>query len=154
MTGPSTHPPTPPTTERPSGGQPTEGPTPKPARGRRVHLGALLGGGLVLLLAVALVWAVGHREQPASEAAPATQLQTVGEEVAVVLDSAALQRAGIQTAILVAADGGSSRTHDSGANAGAGMSLALTGDLVVDPSRITTIRAAVPGRLVALSGHS
>lgn len=130
--------------------------TPPPLPPPRTRWGVALGAGVLVLLIAALAWAVmGHREQPTREGpAPAT-LQPAGAEVAVVLDSAALRRADLQTATLGTAAGavtGSVGGSDSGAVIG-GASLALTGDLVADPGRITTIRAAVPGRLTAPGGR-
>ena len=81
-----------------------------------------------------------EREREAPVAAPSRlqQLSTsAGLQVAVVLDTATEKRIGLQTATLGAS---TSRTGTA----------QLTGELTADPARVTTIRAAVPGRVTAL----
>lgn len=81
-----------------------------------------------------------EREREAPVAAP-SRLQQVntsqGVEAAIVLDQLTEQRIGMVTATL-----GASRSRAA--------TVELTGELVADPARVTTIRAPVPGRVTAL----
>lgn len=116
---------------------------------------------LVLLsvaLVAALVWAVLRGREGALPAArpPSARLQSANEEVAVVLDTAALRRAGVETQALMAATStGGPGVAGAGATAASDASTAieLTGELVADPGRVTTIRPAVPGRLTVPGGR-
>lgn len=106
-----------------------------------------IGGGL-LLAALIMFGLLKARGQSASEAqrdapvnAPSRMRESqgpLGDEAAVVLDSVAQARAGIVTRVL-----------GRGSNAAA---IRLTGVLVVDPTRITTVQAPVAGRLTASPG--
>ena len=106
---------------------------------------ALIIGSGLLLTALVVVGFIRGRTASTSEAqrdapvsAPSrmrTSPGPLGDEAAVVLDSISQARAGIETRVL-----------------GAGSSAAtihLTGELTVDPTRITTVQAAVAGRLTA-----
>lgn len=113
-------------------------------RGRR-RLRYLLGGVLVAVV-IALGFLAGHqgsakeraREAPVAAPSRLREVSTpMGDEAAVVLDLATEQRAGIRTVVLA---GPTSRPA----------SIRLTGELITDPARVTTIRTAVPGRLAAI----
>jgi biotin carboxyl carrier protein len=83
-----------------------------------------------------------ERDREAPVAAPSLLRQVstdAGSEAAIILDDATVQRIGIRTITI-------------GNAASGGGSIKLTGELVSDPARITTIRAAVPGRVTALGG--
>jgi biotin carboxyl carrier protein len=90
------------------------------------------------------------RERGATKEPPAATLRVSGDEVAITLDSAALARTGIRTEVL--RPQGALGTTAPALGAGAGTS-AVTGELVADPGLVTTIRAAVPGRLSAVGGR-
>lgn len=115
--------------------------TPTRVTAARVRRRLLIATGL--LLAAALVWVVvSRRESGVGEIEPTKapdRTGKVGSETAIVLDAAALSRADIATTTLKLA----------GAPGGAGSAgtIELQGELTADPARITTIRAAVPGRL-------
>lgn len=104
-----------------------------------------------LVVAGGLAWAfLARRGELASESAADApvvwphRLQRAdgpfGSEAALVIDSGTLARLNITTRVLRQATA-------------AGMGLALSGELVADPSRMTTVRAAVAGRLVGNAGH-
>ena len=99
---------------------------------------------VTIAVAAALLWAVMSRRREAAEeqasGVPPVRLRRVGDDVAVVLDSAELREAGIQTQTLGSATAAAGATR-------------LTGELVADPARVSTIRAPVPGRLAAPGGH-
>lgn len=105
----------------------------------------ILGGALIVAV-IALGFLAGHQElaneraREAPVAAP-SRLRAVrsrmGDEAAVVLDEATVRRAGIRTLVL-----GAATSRPGG--------IRLTGELIADPSRVTAIRAAVPGRLSAV----
>lgn len=121
---------------------------PRPPGDRPASRSRLLRGALLPLLtvavAVALVWAVRARRREAAEqasaAAPPVRLRRVGAEVAVVLDSAELRQADIETRTL-------------GALTAAAGATQLTGELVADPAHVSTIRAPIAGRLAAADGR-
>lgn len=105
---------------------------------------------VVLAVGVLLVWGFrARRGELASEAASDAPVISprrlrpvsgpVGDEVGIILDPGVQMRLGIGT-----------RALGTG-TATAGMKLA--GQLIADPSRITTIQAPIAGRLVAPSGH-
>ena len=105
-------------------------------------------GGIVAAIAIAFGFLAGRKERAkernreAPVAAPSRLRQAsteAGKEAAIVLDDATVQRIGIQTITI-------------GNAASRGGSIKLTGELVADPARVTTIRAAVPGRVVAIGG--
>lgn len=135
---------------------PDRPPAPAPEHPPHVPGGAWpigLGALLVLLLLTALAWTFLHQEEPTAEAHPSATLQRAGEEVAVVLDSAALRCAGIRTEVLRGDTRASQLSGSAGESTTAGVGLALTGELVLDPGRSTSIRTSVPGRLVAPDGR-
>lgn len=112
---------------------------------RRRRLLYILGGGLVVAV-IALGFMAGHqelareraREAPVAAPSRLREVSTpMGDEAAVVLDAATEQRAGIRTLVL----GGATRRAGG---------IRLTGELIADPARVTTVRAAVPGRLTAV----
>lgn len=133
-----------------------------PGRSRRRWVTALLFGLTVLAIAV---WAVRRRTSEPGAARPRpSRLQPEGDEVAVVLDTAARRWAGIETRRLAAAtlgatglSGGNTASDEMRADAvespGGGSGPLLTGELIADPGRVTTMRPAVPGRLVAPGGR-
>lgn len=111
-----------------------------------VRRALLIAAGLIVVAIVVRGYLAGRGEQTREAArealinAPSRMRATqgpLGEEAAVVLDSAATARAGIATAVLRVA------TSEGG--------VQLTGELVADPTRITTLQAPVPGRLTAVS---
>ena len=120
--------------------------TPRPTGGWRRAL-YVLGTG-VLTVAVVAGFVAGRRElakereREAPIAAP-TRVRNVpspaGDEVGVVLDTLTERRIGIQAVAL----GEASRTVGA---------IQLTGEVTADPSRVSTIRAAVAGRLEARGG--
>lgn len=104
-----------------------------------------------LVVAGGLAWAfLARRGELASESAADApvvgphRLQGVdgpfGGEAALVIDSGTLARLNIATRVLRQATA-------------AGTGLALSGELVADPSRMTTVRAAVAGRLAGNAGR-
>lgn len=103
-------------------------------------------GGIVAVAVITLGFLVGRRElakeraREAPVAAP-SRLREVstptGNDAAVVLDLATEQRAGIGTTVL----------SDPTSRAA---SIRVTGELIADPARVTTIRAPVPGRIAAI----
>lgn len=108
----------------------------------------LVGIGLVVAAAifVGLLARGSERTAEAGRDAPinapsrmGTEQGPSGDEAAVVLDSVALTRANIATSVLRPA----ARV----------LTISLTGELIADPARITTLRAPVAGRLAALQGH-
>lgn len=127
-------------------------------RRRRAVLVPLVGGAVLLALA-AVVWiALANRGGAVTEPNAPSTLQSVADEVALVLDPAALRRAGILTTVLHSEDARRMASMSDASGAGSpellgGGALELTGELVADPGRVTTIRSAVPGRLTAPNGH-
>lgn len=83
-----------------------------------------------------------EKEREAPVAAP-SRLRAVttpaGANVAVVLDSATAQRAGIRTTVLGAAASTPGR-------------IQLPGALIADPGRVSVVRAPVPGRVTTVGG--
>lgn len=115
---------------------------------RRRHM---LIGVAILLALTALIWVGlsrrGHEADGGADATkpPRPAAKAEGDN-AIVLDAAEAARAGIETVVL--------RTvGDAGAvNEQSGVGIRqVPGELVADPTRLTTIRAAVPGRLVSTS---
>ena len=106
---------------------------------------------VTLGLALPLVWSfLAHRESPEGEessrrAAATSRVMRADGEAVIELASAAASHADIATAILQPVYG--SRTGTGGAPSP--LKVQLQGELVADPARVTTIRAAVPGRLAA-----
>ncbi len=101
---------------------------------------------IVVVIAIGFLAGKGERAKEAAREAPVnapSRMRAVegplGDEAAVVLDSAAKVRAGIETEALLA-----------GSGAGG---VRLTGELTADPARITTLRAPIPGRLTVPGGH-
>lgn len=101
--------------------------------------------GIIAAVVVGIAWAftLGRGEVAAERAReapiiPPTRVREVGGQAAIVLDSAAERRMGIATTPV----GTASR---------AGV-ITLTGDLVQDPNQVTSVRAPIPGRLMAISG--
>lgn len=104
-------------------------------------------GGLVAAVVIALGFLAGRkelareREREAPVAAP-SRLRNVpapgGEVAAVVLDAVTERRIGLQIIVL-----GAMATPTAGG-------ARLTGELIADPARVTTIRAPVPGRVTAV----
>ena len=102
------------------------------------------GAGLMLaaVVVVGFLAGRGERSREAANDAPVNAPSRIreaygplGDEAAVVLDSAALARADIATSVLrSAANGGTIR---------------LTGELRADPTGITALRAPIAGRLIA-----
>lgn len=82
------------------------------------------------------------RRQEAGEApsADSARLAKVGDAVAVVLDSAAVRRMGLETITLVPA----TRPAE----------MELPAEAIVDPQAVTTLRTAVAGRLRETEGHT
>ena len=122
---------------------------PPPTSGSRRRL--VVGSAAILFALAALVWiGVSRRgidpDGDANAAKPARLAASVDSENAIVLDAAQALRAGIATVVLQTAS--DART----ANRQAGIGIRqLQGELVADPTRVTTIRSAVPGRLVSAS---
>ncbi len=109
---------------------------------------ALVGAGLAVaaVIIVGFLAGRGERAREAEREAPVnapSRMRSVegplGDEAAVVLDSVAQVRAGIETSPLRA--GSSAAT------------IRLTGELVADPTRITTVQAPVAGRLTTPGGR-
>ena len=109
----------------------------------------LLKRGLLVVIIVAVVigiaWAFTQgRGEVAAERAreapivPPTRVREIGSQPAIVLDSATQHLIGIGTTPV-------------GTENRAG-TIALTGDLVQDPNQVTSVRAPIPGRLMAVSG--
>lgn len=108
----------------------------------------LIGIGVVVVVLIALGFRAGRgelakeAEREAPVAAP-SRLQAIGtpmgDVAAIVLDTATAQRVGIRTLVL-----GSATSRPGG--------IQLTGELIADPARISTIRASVPGRVAAVGG--
>ena len=108
----------------------------------------LIIGGVVLLAALIIAGFARGKGERGSEAqseasgnAPSRMRASkgpLGDEAAVVLNSMAMARAGIQTRVL-----------GSGSSAA---TIRLTGVLVVDQTRVTTVQAPVAGRLTASPG--
>lgn len=106
-----------------------------------------VGAGIAAAAAIALGFLTGRKElakergREAPVAAP-SRLRKVrtpaGEAAAVVLDALTAQRIGLRTIVLGAADG-----QTAGGTR-------LTGELIADPARVTTLRAPVPGRVTAV----
>lgn len=112
-------------------------------RRTRVRTWSVVLGVGVLAVGGALV-VRGAREPAAAPrtAAPSpVHLQPASGEVALVIDSAALHEADVATRPLGPASAASDALQ--------GGAIQLTGELVVDPDRVTAIRSAVPGRLTA-----
>ncbi len=112
---------------------------------RRILL-ATTGIALALLIAYGFRAGRGELAKEATTEAPVaapSRLQMVstpmGDVAAIVLDAASMQRAGIQTLVL-----GRATTRPD--------AIRLTGELIEDPARVSTIRAPVPGRVVAVGG--
>jgi hypothetical protein len=81
-----------------------------------------------------------EREAPVTAPSRLREVRTsTGVEAAIVLDTLTEQLIGIQTVAL----GRATRRNGT---------ILLTGELVADPARVTTIRAPVPGRVTALGG--
>lgn len=117
------------------------------SRPMRARTRALYIVGVIAIAAVIVIGFLAGRRELAAErereapvAAP-TRLRdvrtSVGTEAGIVLDTLTERLAGIQTVTLGLA---TSRTA----------TIPLTGELVADPARVTTIRAAVSGRVTAL----
>ncbi|MDQ6736781.1 MAG: HlyD family efflux transporter periplasmic adaptor subunit [Gemmatimonadota bacterium] len=115
---------------------------------RVVKRALLIAAGLIVVGIVVNGYLAGRGErakEAAREApinAPSRMRATqgpLGGEAAVVLDSIATTRAGIATTVLRAATSGGG--------------VELTGELLADPTRITTLQASVPGRLTAVGVH-
>lgn len=128
------------TTETSSAPRPLP-PDSKPAR-RRAYW--IIGGVLAAVIGFGSVFGRHEVSREAEREAPVnapSRLQRVstpdGEETAVVLDSATEARIGIGAVTV-------------GAATRVGGTLKLTGELIADPARVTTVRAAVPGRLNAI----
>lgn len=107
----------------------------------------LLGVAILVILLIVLGFLArkGERARETEREAPVnapSRMRAVegplGDEAAVVLDSAATVRAGIQTEVLLQGSG----------SAG----VRLTGELTEDPARVTTLRAPIAGRL-SVGGH-
>lgn len=110
---------------------------------------SMLKRGLLIVIVIGVVigiaWAftLGRGEVAAERAReapiiPPTRVREVGGQAAIVLDSAAERRMGIATTPV----GTASR---------AGV-ITLTGDLVQDPNQVTSVRAPIAGRLMAIAG--
>lgn len=115
-------------------------------RRRRVLVGAA-----TLLTFAALVWIVLSRRGVEADGdvgavKPANHVAKIDGDNAIVLDAAEALRAGIVTVVLRTAGDASTANQHSGIGV-----RQLQGELVADPTRLTTIRAAVPGRLVSAS---
>ncbi len=101
---------------------------------------------VVAVIVVGFMAGRGERAREAKREAPAnppSRMRSVtgplGDEAAVVLDSAAQARAGIETGLLRA--GSTAAT------------IRLTGEIVADPTRITTVQAPVAGRITTNGTH-
>ena len=117
------------------------------SRPMRARTRALYIVGVIAIAAVIVIGFLAGRRELAAErereapvAAP-TRLRdvrtSVGTEAGIVLDTLTERRVGIQTITL----GPATRRAAT---------IPLTGELLADPARVTTIRAAVPGRVTAL----
>ena len=113
-----------------------------------VRRSLLIGAGLVMVAVIigGFLAGRGERSSEAANNAPVNAPSRMraahgplGDEAAVVLDSAALARADIATRVLHPAVNGGT--------------LRLFGELRADPTGITTLRAPVAGRLLAQHGH-
>lgn len=109
----------------------------------------LLKRGLLIIIVIGVVvgiaWAftLGRGEVAAERAreapiVPPTRVREIDGQAAIVLDSAAARRIGIVTTAV-------------GTTTRAG-TIALTGDLVQDPNQVTSVRAPIAGRLMAIAG--
>lgn len=109
----------------------------------------VLKRGLLVVIIVAVVvgiaWAFTRgRGEIAAERAreapivPPTRVREVGGQPVIVLDSATQRRIGIGTTPI-------------GTESRAG-TVMLTGELVQDPNQVTSVRAPIPGRLIAIAG--
>ena len=122
---------------------------PPPTGGSRRR--RVVGGVAILFALAALVWIGLSRrgieaDGDADAAKQARPAASVEGENAIVLDAAQALRAGIATVVLQTA----SDARTANRQAGIGVRQ-LQGELVADPTRVTTIRSAVPGRLVSAS---
>lgn len=109
----------------------------------------LIGGAVLLLLLASLVWvAMSRRGADVDGDADAVKspphAATAERDNDIVLDASEAARAELATVVLRSAGDAASRSAQSGV----GLRQAQ-GELVADPTRLTTIRAAVPGRLVS-----
>lgn len=107
-----------------------------------------IGVVLVAVIVIGFLAGRGERAREAEREAPvnaSSRMRNVegplGDEAAVVLDSVAQARAGIEISVLGA--GSSAAT----------MTIQLTGELVADPTQITTVQAPLAGRLTTPGGH-
>ena len=113
-----------------------------PPRGRR----RLIGAAIILVLA-SLVWLAlsrrgRERDGDPDEVKPAQHAAKPERDNDIVLDAPEATRAELATMVI--------RSAGEAASAARGVGLRqVQGELVADPTRLTTIRAAVPGRLVS-----
>ena len=120
--------------------QPQLGPT----RRRRL----LIGAAIILVLAALVSLALSRRGKgphgDPDEVKPAALAPKPERDNDIVLDAAEASRAELATVVLRSAGDAASAS----AQPGVGLRQ-VQGELVADPTRLTTIRAAVPGRLVS-----
>jgi len=108
----------------------------------------LIGAAIILVLA-ALVWLAlsrrgrGPHGDP-DEVKPAALAPKPERDNDIVLDASEASRAELATVVLRSAGDATSASSQSGVGL-----RQVQGELVADPTRLTTIRAAVPGRLVS-----
>ena len=136
-----------------------DGPTPEHSKSLthsmtiQLQIGAtsrrrLLTGAALLLVLASLAWLALSRgtktDGDGDDVKPAPHAAKPDRDNDVVLDTSEAVRAELATTVLVAARDAAS----GGAQPGVGLRQ-VQGELVADPTRLTTIRAAVPGRLVS-----
>ncbi len=105
-------------------------------------------GGAIALVVIVLGFLAGRRElaterereTPVSAPSRLRNVSTpLGDAAAIVMDAKLERQIGIETVVL-----GGTTTRTGG--------IRLTGELIADPARVTTIRAAMPGRVAAVGG--